>query len=129
MISRAGESYPYFIQDKEVAEKMGSNHFFFTWIIVLLVRPEIMHEVDQKENLICTDKLLGHKLWQLAISPHIKKQIESEELEMHVAWRISAYSTHFQSQKTNSSLNDPTPSGSVISTGGGPARIRAKIAT
>ena len=30
MISRAGESYPYFIQDKEVAEKMGSNHFFFT---------------------------------------------------------------------------------------------------
>lgn len=87
-----------------------------------------MHENEQKENLICTDKLLGHKLWQLAISP-LKKKIESEELEMHVAWRVSDYGTHFQSQKTNSSLNDPTPSESVISTGGGSASIGAKIAT
>ena len=88
-----------------------------------------MHEVDAKENLICTDKRLGHKLWQLATSPLKKKKIESEELVMHVAWRISDYSTHFQSQKTNSSLNDPTPSESIISTGGGSASIGAKIAT
>ena len=32
-----------------------------------------MHENEQKENLICTDKLLGHKLWQLSISPLKKK--------------------------------------------------------
>lgn len=72
MISRAGESFPHFIQDKEVAEKIRFKPFilnlysscFLSWI---------MHENEQKENLICTDKLLGHKLWQLAISPLKKK--------------------------------------------------------
>lgn len=29
MISRAGESFPYFIQDKEVADKIGFKPFLF----------------------------------------------------------------------------------------------------
>lgn len=109
MISRAGESFPYFYQDKEVAEKI-----WFKWFHLCLNSSCFFSAQSRawswpEEKLDCTAKLLGHKLYFHNLKYLHQQTIESEELEIHVAWRISDYSTHFQAQKTNTSLNDPNP--------------------
>ena len=104
MISRAGESLPYFSQDKEVAEKIGFKRFHFCLNSSCFFSAQSRAWSWPKEKLDCTAKLLGHKLYFHNLQYLHQKTIESEELEMHVAWRISDYSTHFQAQKTKTLL-------------------------
>lgn len=111
MISKAGESFPYFFQDKNMVEKIKFKHFSPAWIHP--APPVQSHVWSWPEGkLDCTAKLLGHELcFHNSQYLHKKKTIKSEELEMHVAWKISDYSTYPQTLKTNTALNDPNPLG------------------
>ena len=51
MISRAGESFPYFIQDNEVAEKNWVQAIsFFLEFIMLLVSPESRMKLTRRKT-------------------------------------------------------------------------------